>query len=103
MNYELVKKLKDAGFPYNWEDFDNHSPDLLVVNWDIYSKSYSPTLSELIEACGKNFRLQNSEPNLWQADQCGDFEEFDKAIYKTAIGSTPEEAVAELYLSLKRK
>jgi hypothetical protein len=95
MNYELAKKLKDAGFAQTGDgryilhcgpnDFD---PDV-----------YRPTLSELIEACGFEFdklqileRYYASKQILWSASSVD---------FKNKSGSTPEEAVANLYLALK--
>ena len=81
MNYELAKKLKDAGFP--WQDRN------------VLTSSSYPTLSELIEACGSEFiSLQNKNLLGWYSvanTQSG---------IKTGEGSTPEEAVANLWLAL---
>ena len=43
MNNELMKKLKDSRFPTKYVDGRNHGEER------------EPTLSELIEACGKSF------------------------------------------------
>ena len=95
MTYELAKKLKEAGFKYDWcfDDEDNNRPVCF------------PTLSELIEACGFCFeklemRKDDRTPEhhlkfsgwraiAWDADDTwqGD-------------GQTPEEAVANLWLKL---
>ena len=57
---------------------------------------YNPTLSELIEACGSKFGsliTNDTTGNVWTAyDWDGEYE---------IIGNTPEEAVANLYLTLK--
>lgn len=55
MNYELAKKLKDAGFPQ-----ENNNGIFLEkdgkVAWGNSSRTaYAPTLPELILACGKSF------------------------------------------------
>ena len=95
MNYELAKKLKDAGFKQGNENGQE------CDEWiDGY---YIPTLSELIEACGENFRLQTSKPFLWQADNCGDFNEWDNEKYIAGTGNTSKEAVANLWLALNKK
>lgn len=60
-------------------------------------------LTSLLEACGKDFRLQNSNPSLWQADNCGDFNQWDKDEHTFGTGLTPEEAVANLWLALHKK
>lgn len=83
MDYNLAKKLKDAGFP------DSQYMDLE----DILDR---PTLSELIEACGDKFgqldHYQNDEK--WKAEA--------KEMYM-ATGKTAEEAVANLWLVLNKK
>jgi hypothetical protein len=105
MTYELAKQLKDAGFPQgefegnNWERHweCQHPPGghAVTPNCD---KCYTPTLSEVIEACGEKFGhlafWKNGNPaGSWQA--VGDGE--------TEWASTPEEAVAKLYLALNQK
>lgn len=100
MNYELVKKLKEAGFPYVgvWRKYrddegNDGDPDLI---WP------DPTLSELIEACGEDFGSlnRNFEPDdgLWRAVKKG-------TVHVGIIteGKTPEIAVANLWLELNKK
>ena len=87
MNYELAKQLKDAGFPQVDLGGFNFGDDL----------NY-PTLSELIEACGKNgnnyFAALYNQMSEWQAT----------SIYNDeGKGSTPEEPVANLWLALNKK
>lgn len=95
MNYELTKKLRDSGFPQcgsgEWEgDDDGKIP------------TYIPTLSELIAACGDKFSclgVADINPQGyftfrgWQA--VGE--------HARQNGTTPEEAVANLYLALNVK
>lgn len=87
MNYELAKKLKDAGYT-------NYSKC-----WSGTDDSPNPTLSELIEACD-NCGLALFERNhLWEAySEWGgdDYTHFGK-------GSTPDEAVANLWIALNKK
>jgi hypothetical protein len=93
MNDELVKQLKENGFPLPiWEEY--------------------PTLSELIEACGYGFRSlsRHTEYNL-KREKMGLLKEgriwLAKAGKKSGgflkNGHTPEEAVAKLYLALNSK
>jgi len=84
MNYELAKKLKDAGFPV--KKF-GYAPDILEGDF------VSPTLSELIEACGRKLTITDTGPN-WRAWSHLDPE-------SDCDGKTPEEAVANLWLKLK--
>lgn len=95
ITYELAKQLKDAGFPQRTEHYID--PDNTIF------PLFCPTLSELIEACGEDFRwlkrnrhdkervfmaqgrphpVGNKEPKCW--------------------GKFPEEAVARLYLALHK-
>jgi hypothetical protein len=77
MNYELAKQLKDAGFP------DKYTKDCKCL--PVLS------LSNLIDACGKmKFELWRSQAG-WGAKTMG----------RMITGvSTPEEAVARLWLAL---
>lgn len=114
MNYELAKELKDAGFPiliiskYGQHANEINSsfyplPDGHGDYWKL------PTLSELIEACPKemNSDIYDSFFSLswardeWYAmyDEC-DYTPHDDLV---GTGSTPEEAVARLWLALNKK
>lgn len=82
MNYELAKKLKDAGFPQKYitsldvrEAMDYEENDVVTY----------PTLSELIKECGSRFtHLKMHMSFKWQAY-------FDnKHEYFLGNGSTPE-------------
>lgn len=86
MNYELARELKDAGFPQE-----------VTAQYDAstyHDNTYLPTLRELIEAVLKgrgglvlhlNVQFESAVAGLegWYED-----------------GSTPEEAVAKLWLAL---
>lgn len=93
-NYELAKKLKDAGFPQTglsgqWPSNGPRPEDQV----------YAPTLSELIEACGNRISaiLQwDRDGNKWSAQADGDSRSSE-------YGNTPKEAVANLWLKLNEK
>jgi len=92
MDYGLMDELKEAGFPQEGSGFVYpRSPNVADGYW------YQPTLSELIEACGEGFHYLNrniqSAGRAWFAG--GERVTFD--------GSTPEEAVARLWLALNKK
>lgn len=96
MEYELVKQLKDAGFPVK-EAKTLEEMEKSYDGWLI-----PPTLSELIEACGEDFNLLIRVPdNTWEAGQ--GFNHVFKEKQIGASGSTPEEAVAKLWLQLNKK
>lgn len=87
MNYELAKKLEAVGL--TWDD------------------DY-PTISELIEAMGIEFysltyTIPKTKllPNIWHCIGTPIYPRVRREIDVT--GSTPEEAVANLYLALHSK
>ena len=93
MTYELAKQLKDAGYPLKYTlgaiAYDQEPPiDLCIL----------PTLSELIEECGKDFI---SLERLREPDEDGCF--WALADNDARAGETPEEAVALLWLALKER
>lgn len=124
MNYELAKELKEAGFPTpNDGDCFNGSyicecsmikgkeGNVETLGTD-HKNAYAPTLSELIEACGKD---------IWTIKQCifegewgwivGQDNQNDENFSISnpynwnifAFGETLEVAVARLYIELKKK
>lgn len=108
MNYELAKKLKDAGFPQTFPDgrwYYTENGELLYACEDhgsvhpTQTHGIVPTLSELIEACGEDFdklQLEESRPSKW-------FAYGGEAMFLlSGIGSTPEESVANLWLALNK-
>lgn len=114
MNYELARKLKDAGYPQNdgiaiVEDgttFNVGKNDILTDEM-----CFVPTLEELIEACKKTHESNgytfdfvinyvNSEEPYWFAG----YEYMDGWCEgEDGQGATPAEAVANLWLALNKK
>lgn len=92
MNYELAKELKDAEYPQPYPLIG----ELVTHNGE---QLYIPTLSELIAACGEGFdalhrMTYDVERNgQWQA----------RAALIGISGTTPEIAVAKLWLALNKK
>ena len=127
MKYELAKKLKDAGFPqrfktgsfyadkenadfermqeamfYFGEEREAGTPEEALVTEQCIS---IPTLEELIEACGGRCTYLWKTVDGWvagEAQKRGDNAMFD-AKYTECSGQTPEEAVAKLWLEIKKK
>lgn len=89
MNYELAKKLKEAGFPKQ-----------LTKGLYFPNDVYLPTLSELIEACGEGFHNLEKFKIKWMANGCKYPDENNTYLVE---GSTPEEAVANLWLVLNKE
>ncbi len=119
IEYELAKKLKDAGFPIEWKNPRNtvhHTKTVVGISVGTDNISV-PTLSELIEACGDGIfeLLRQSE---WHRNETGfiwiatladvskmthlSFSQVGNSMVKSG-GSTPEEAVANLWLELNKK
>lgn len=99
MNYELAKKLKDAGFPQGGEGHYRFLYGQAGYNRDAGPNPvYAPTLSELIEACGRAFEKLEYTPevnmNPWWAH------EKKVGPHNVGDGIDPEEAVANLWLAL---
>lgn len=131
MTYELVKSLKDAGFPqikYDQWGRNNCFSHYLGDNTEIHGTDWNewggltesdiliPTLSELIEACGDGIfnLLRQSEwhartTDKWQAalarpDLVRGLTVSELSRVQTmAYGKTSEEAVAKLWLALNKK
>jgi len=96
MTYELAKQLKEAGFEQVDDEFRTINDPSGKLEW-----AYSPTLSELIEACPEDgTQLIHGVGSAWYAE----FMNHSVMPYKRTHfvqGSTPEEAVAKLWLALK--
>lgn len=106
MDYELAKKLKDAGFPQDGFFFYAKTKGSPYVHWS-YSGCCSPrtlheeeitvpTLSELIEACGDRLESIRRTTVQWIITSTTS----PRLIVTNA--STLEEAVARLYLALNK-
>lgn len=111
MDYELVKKLKDAGFPQPGDKYLVAGQMPGTYSADTGDMVYIPTLSELIEACGEGFTMlikptnYTNPENLWYAGiDDADQEGYPNVSsdYPSGEGKTPEEAVAKLWLALNK-
>ncbi len=112
MDYELCEELKNAGFPQMMPDIDRFGNRRYInPTGEIEDAVFTPTLSELIEACGGrgSFELKESEffiSGKWFAGlitRNTALEDFDNAKEFKAYGPSPEEAVARLWLALNKK
>lgn len=131
MNYELAKKLKDAGFPFKriedgqccilngrtgYVDFNPALESDYVQSGNIKVRPqhfFEPTLEELIEACGEDFsdlqrkidiQVDSSErPIYWVATRSFSLPEGADWREYVFEGTTPQEAVANLWLELNKK
>ncbi len=102
MTYELAKQLKEARFPQNPLGYSEApkswvQEDGTIRDWfNEDSDCYIPTLDELIEACGEVTLMVGigravalNAKNPLESNKRGD-------------GSTSKEAVAKLWLELKK-
>ena len=103
LSYSECKKLKDAGYPQ--PDFEKgrfvciHGEPIQPCE----TTCYSPTLEELIEACGERIdRLEQQFVSLEGEDEISWVACYDKRFYH-GKGKTPIEAVANLYIALQGK
>lgn len=115
MDYELAKKLRDAGFVFTEIKGGMHAcretidfcPDFDASKGDSYTQKchfFVPTLSELIEACGDRFCNLNHVMGTWRASAYPIYlgeEHAGKTITSSADSSV--EAVAKVWLQLKEK
>ena len=97
MNYKLAKELYDVGFPQGGKGSWILPLDNIVARRT--DRVYVPTLLELIDACGERFGyLKRGEDEhrstFWIAST------WDATAEN---GSTPEEAVARLWLALNNR
>ena len=106
MTYELAKELKEAGFPQVVTEHTLIYTPFGELKFEGEIDCIAPTLSELIDACGPThpthifyqFCLIRSE-NEWCAGYMDDEMQTTLPIEK---GTTPEEAVARLWLALQK-
>lgn len=108
INYELAKELKEAGFPQNWKN-DFYSKEGLIFRQPTTrlitgNEIFIPTLSELIEACGDEFgSIERRVLEVGIIQNIIVWDCWDSTPLNRGYGSTPEEAVAKLWLELNKK
>ncbi len=117
MNYELARKLKDAGFPQEGNGVlrneNGLAPPLFggfPLEGEYGTFIYCPTPEELIEACGDRDLtfIRRRDYKDWLAHAWILSDNFDKALKGEgelirAEGKTHPEAVANLWLKLNPK
>jgi hypothetical protein len=98
ISYELANELKDAGFPQRENKIiglDKYGRAII----DAVDRVQVPTLSELIAACPDGIILECHDDRAYAYENSG-------VAFKSRhshVGSTPEEAVARLWLALNKK
>lgn len=80
-------------------DLDINTAIKNIYDWDV---TLIPTLSELIETCGDGFGvLLRTTREDWCAGNSAD--KYGELVDPRGFGSSPEEAVARLWLALNKK
>jgi hypothetical protein len=113
MHHTIAKELKDAGFP-NIEDVQHRQGREFVTpdgSVSVYSLGqiaptedwFIPTLKELVEECDKKNRDHHFILEHSQLGWFATIETQDKQTYSGSYQPTAEEAVARLWLALKRR
>lgn len=106
MNYELAKKLEDAGFPQPESLTEGDLVLSATANHENeeYEPLHYPTLEELIEACGDEFEmLEKDGYNANLDEEIKGWMALAKNHATIGSSSTPSEAVANLWLALNKK
>lgn len=101
MNYELAKKLKDAGFPQKGKG--DEVTFMKLRSFEGMENCYIPSLSELIEACGESIDMITRERTAIENKTLGWRAYCHKGPSISKEGKSPEEAVARLWLALNAK
>ena len=108
MNYELALELKAAGFPQKKKEWNCQYCPEAFGEFPDQPEVYKPTLSELIEAVRKinyglnQFSLYGRSSDRWEATAVGVSMRTLESDFIEESGSTPEEAVARLWLKLNK-
>lgn len=109
IDYNLALKLKEAGFPQDgfWKTCpcsELSEGTTYVCRHGNNSKVIAPTLSELVEACGDCLsHIKKWNGYWWAVSHCGHAEHEIGGNNLEISRLTPEEAVANLWLELKKK
>ena len=105
MNYELAKKLKEAGFPIAPTIIANtHFKGSSIPQLFVDANKRFPTLEELIKECEKGTCGWGFTSLSWEGRRSNYIAE-GRALNDDRVeglGLTPEEAVANLYLALNK-
>jgi hypothetical protein len=103
MDNSLVKKLKEAGFPQGGKNYVTCTD---INDCAVVERIVHPTLSELIEACPKEMGTATFVLGSAKKGQAWVACYFDFGTNRGAelneTGQTPEEAVARLWLAVRR-
>jgi hypothetical protein len=116
ISYEKALALKEAGWPQpesfgegegSWVYKPGSTAERFLTNWAREDAAISPSLNELIAACPRykpDIELGSGclclEP--WQADKWTVGYRHGPSVLQAHFGTTPEEAVASLWLQLQQ-
>lgn len=118
IKYDTAVKLKEVGISQRGEGWLYlpgselpYSPDEINAlsvksdkSWEEVAAMgyYAPTLEEFIEACGDSFRYLDRTKNEWYAHGASNPEGDAIVVDIHTRGTSPTEAVANLYLELHK-
>jgi len=113
MNFGLAKELKDAGFPNIQDVQHRQGREFLAADGrvSVYSLGelapaenwFIPTLKELLEACEKMEGYDHFTLEYRQLGWVASIEAQGAQTYSGSYHATAEEAVARLWLALKKQ
>ena len=105
ISYELAKELYIAGYRFKEKQYRGEAAYYFkdITSAAPFNAEYCvvPTLTELIEACGYNICGLDA-PDWEDQDYMGGWSARG-SLDRKGFGSTPEEAVARLWLALNKK
>lgn len=104
ISHELLLALKNAGFPQEGHGLNSDLLDMAGnSSVNVFRESvYDPTLSELIESCGNEFELLSLEYIKDEGFNDSRFIWWANSKNHRMAGTSIEEAVANLWLSLNK-
>ena len=104
MDLQLIKELKDNGFPFKEWYLEQHNGESSKLHWDNRDWEY-PTLSKLMGACGNVMLVKFEDLSRAYSLEAFDYEKDDwsKHYKEYRNGKTPKIAFAKLWLALNKK
>ena len=108
MTYELLKRLKDSGFPLQpvaveaGREITLKRP-AVVFSWSTSPADggvyYVPSLSDLVEACGNRLKNMSRVADGWQCNHEPNGSGKGSSATAETRGATLDDALAELWLT----
>ncbi len=112
MTYEMLKRLKESGFPLQRVSFEVGQEVSLARPAVVFSGStsvaeagiyYVPSLSDLVEACGNHLQAMSRVPDGWECSRQPHGRREAAGGPASTRGATLIDALAELWLTGRRR